>query len=404
MNAAPAPRNEPNPQDAVWIDDLRLEVSERGQELSARVDGERVWFRFSDNAPVELTAEPFLAIALQEAMVRGVPLRLCDSVTVPERLLTGLSALQDLFLCWNNEDFRRVPIEAQVGEEPARSGITLSSFSGGIDSSFTYVTECQRITHLLLVQGFDGNFGDEVWQRNVAARAAFARAEGKSLITVETNARPFMEGRRLSWSMLHGSLLAALGVAMRADRMFVPSSFTLNDLFPWGSHPLLEPLWSTGVTQVLHHGAQVHRSAKTAVIAQHPGALDQLQVCWRGVDSNCGACPKCLRTSLALHLLGRSSSKLPPYTQVGQLRWLKPSNPQSLAFTEDLIQFAFQHGRPDIARRLKSYRRHYLVRFHAAELVKVYGARWARKLARRWARKDWHGDRAKLQSARRWLE
>lgn len=404
MNGRAASERPAHGSDAVAIEDLRLEVTASGKELSALVDGERVWFRFSLNAPIDCTVEPFMAVALQEAMVRGVPLRVTGSATVPARLLNGLKALQDLFLCWNNEDFQRVPIEACVGPEPVGSGITISSFSGGIDSSYTYVTERLSITHLLLVQGFDGYFGDEVWQRNVAARAAFAQHEGKALITVETNARPFIEGRRLSWTVLHGSLLAALGVALRADRMLVPSSFTLNDLFPWGSHPLLEPLWSTAVTQVVHHGAQTQRSAKTAVIAEHPGALDQLQVCWRGVDSNCGACPKCLRTSLALHLLGRSSSKVPPYTERKQLRWLKPSNAASLAFAEDLIQFALAHGRKDIAKVLKSYRRHYLVRFHATELVKVYGARWARAIARRWVRKGWHDDRAKLQSARAWLD
>lgn len=390
--------------DVVLIDRLTLYCDADGKELSAFVDGERVWFRFPSDAPVALSAEPFLAVALQEAMVRGAPLRLAAPCTIPTRLLAGLYAMQDLFVCWNGEDFRRVPIEAALNDEVVGSEITLSAFSGGIDSSFTYVTERHNITHLLLVQGFDGNFGDDVWAQSVEARSRFALAEGKTLLPVSTNARKFMEGRKLSWSVLHGSLLGALGVALRARRMLVPSSFTLDELFPWGSHPLLDPLWSTDVTQVVHHGSATRRTAKTAAIAEYPAALAQLQVCWRGVNANCGACPKCVRTSLALHLLGRTSAGLPPYQRPEQLRWLKPGNQGSLAFTEDLIHFALIHRRPDIAQTLKGFRRRYLVRFHATELMKVYGASWGRALTRRWARKEWHSDRAKLQGARNWLD
>jgi hypothetical protein len=69
-----------------------------------------------------------------------------------------------------------------------------------------------------------------------------------------------------------------------------------------------------------------------------------------------------------------------------------------------LIQFAIKHGDTSTAEKLKSYRRHFLVRFHLSELIKVYGARYARLISRRWARASWHDDRAKLQSTRTWLD
>jgi len=390
--------------DAVLIDQLSVRTLADGQELSARVDGERVWFRFPAHPPIAPRAEPFLAIGLQEAMVRGVPLRLAPPHAVSARLLRGLEAMQRVFVAWNSDDFRLVPLEISVQEETPAGGWVLSAYSGGIDSSYTYVQEREAITHLLLVQGFDGNFGDDIWHANVEARAQFAHREGKGLIPVANNVRTFIERRRLSWAALHGSLLAALGVALGARQMFIPSTFTLNELFPWGSHPLLDPLWSSDATRIIHHGLEATRTAKTVAVASHPASLDHLQVCWRGVDKNCGHCPKCVRTSLALHLIGKASSRLPPFENRSQLRWLKPGNPASLAFTEDLIHFALLHQRPDLAKPLKSYRRHYLVKHHASELIKVYGARWARALARRFASKGWHGDRARMQAARSWLD
>jgi hypothetical protein len=312
--------------------------------------------------------------------------------------------MQAVFVAWNDEDFKHVPVEALTTDEQGGRDWVMSAFSGGIDSSYTYVMERHAITHLLMVQGFDRDSDDASWRASVEAKSAFAAHEGKVLIPIATNARAFMESRRLSWSVLHGSLLASLGTAMRAKRIFIPSTFTLNELFPWGSHPLLDPLWSTDQTEVVHHGIEATRTQKTHVVASHQPTLDRLQVCWRHIDSNCGECPKCVRTSLALHLLGKVSANLPAYRGGAQLKALKPSNHASLAFTEDLIQFAIKHGDTSTAEKLKSYRRHFLVRFHLSELIKVYGARYARLISRRWARASWHDDRAKLQSTRTWLD
>lgn len=389
--------------DAVRIAALTLTVVDQQQELSAEVDGERVWFRFPLDIPVQARVEAFLPLALQEAMVRGVPVVIDPAVTVSSRVASQLPALQRILCSWNDEDFHPVAIDTRDAPHLHGNAMVLSAYSGGIDSSYTYACHRQAISHLLLVQGFDGDSDADSWQQNVAARHAFANAEGKILIPVASNVRRFIDQRRLSWGVCHGSLLGALGVTLAARTFYIPSSFTYNELFPWGSHPMLDPLWSSEWTTVVHHGLEASRTAKTAAIADQQTVLDFLQVCWRGVAGNCGNCPKCVRTSLALHLLGKTSARLPAYHGSHQLRWLKPGNHASMAFTEDLIQFSLHHGADGIARTLRQYRRRFLLKYHASELAKLLFGNSARALARRLWPKTWHHDRARLQATRSWL-
>jgi len=390
--------------DEVLITDLALVQHGDIQELSAQVDGERLWFQFPASLPLCLRAELFFPVALQEAMVRGVPLRLAEPYTISDRLLDNLATLQAILTTWNSEDFRVVPIHAAStsAAQAQAQDWTISCYSGGIDSSYTYSRHRDQISHLLLVQGFDSESDDDSWRQNIAARRAFAESEGKQLIPVACNVRQFIMQRKLSWGVSHGSLLAALGVSLSAKRLLIPSSFTYSELFPWGSHPLLDCCWSTEATEVIHHGLEASRTEKTEYIAAHQNILDHLQVCWRSVDQNCGNCPKCVRTSLALHLLGKSSRSLPVYQDISQLRWLKPGNHASLAFTDDLIGFCLERGADDLARQLLRYRKHYLLKYHSAEIIKVLFGRLARAVSRRFWPKDWHQDRAKIHAGKSW--
>lgn len=395
----------------VVISAVRLERSNGEQQLSAEVDGDTLWFRFPDTLTLTARAEPFLPAALMEAMVRGAPVRIDHAPALSPRLLSGLDRLQRLLTTWNEEDFQLVPIVESActsGTDTSQRDADstdriISCFSGGIDSSYTFSCLKQEISHLLLVQGFDAESDAASWRQNVAARQAFADSEGKQLIPVASNVRSFFSKRRLSWNAAHGSVLAALGVGLAARRFYIPASFTYNELFPWGSHPLLDPCWSTEATEIVHHGIDTSRTGKTVVIADQQNTLDHLQVCWRGVAGNCGDCPKCLRTSLALHVLQKRSASLPPFQHARQLRWLKPGNHASMVFTEDLIRFCRAQQRPDLVQQLRGLRRRYLLKYHSAEMMKLLFGQLARRISRRLWPKTWHQDRSKIQAGRIWL-
>jgi hypothetical protein len=88
--------------------------------------------------------------------------------------------------------------------------------------------------------------------------------------------------------------------------MYLPATHTYAELFPCGSHPLLDPLWSTETLEIVHDGCEATRVEKVARIAQSGAALRYLRVCWENRDGayNCGRCEKCLRTMISLRVAG----------------------------------------------------------------------------------------------------
>ena len=94
------------------------------------------------------------------------------------------------------------------------------------------------------------------------------------------------------------------------DKVIVPASFSYNQLFSWGSHPVLDPLLSSANTEIIHDGA-VSRIAKTRFLIEKCIDLSNLRVCNVASDYNCGKCEKCLRTMVAIELLGGHVASLP---------------------------------------------------------------------------------------------
>lgn len=382
----------------VVVNDLRLEKYDGFQRLSASVDGSEIWFRMPADVPLAPRAEAFLAPAMFEAMVRNAPVRL-EGAPVSPKLLRGLPTIQSIFRSWN-PDLHLVDIEGDPGEPETAMESAVCCFSGGVDSSYTLACHGDGISHLLVVEGFDTYHLPTDWEENKKARTRFARAAGKTLIAVDSNVREFVEARKISWVLVIGSVLAGLGVSIAPRLFFIPSSWTYQDLHAYGSHPLVDPLWSTEATRVVHHGADTGRSGKIERIAEYEELLDQLQVCWKSCSQNCGDCPKCVRTSLVLHLIGRQSRNLPPYTSVRQLKALRPTSEGALPFVEDLILACERHGERDIQRQLLKMRRRFLLQEASKTFAKALTGRWGQRLYRNLNPREWHTMRATLRSAR----
>jgi len=107
----------------------------------------------------------------------------------------------------------------------------------------------------------------------------------------------------------HAAALIASGLVLSNGirRLLVPSTYSYGQLIPWGSHPLLDELWSTESMEVIHHGAEARRVEKVAdIVAHHPQVLQYLRVCLKNQagPANCGRCGKCARTMIALEIIG----------------------------------------------------------------------------------------------------
>jgi hypothetical protein len=385
-----------NSDKPVIIAGIAVQRSGDSQLLSATVDGDEIWYRFPGGLSLTPRAEAFLAPALFEAMIRGVPLIVDDDSSISPRLAARLATIQSIFRCWNPE-LSVVDIHAAFSIPSAAMESSVCCFSGGVDSTYTFVRNQSTISHLLLVQGFDTWKRPEEWAANVEARTRFAKSVGRDIIAVDSNVRDFIERRGIYWGLALGGVLANLGITVAPRTFFIPSSWTYRNLHPYGSHPLVDPLWSTEATAVVHHGGETSRSEKIEACAKSQQLLDQLQVCWKSCAANCGECPKCIRTSLALHLMGNTSKGLSSFHSMKQLRRLRPDGEAALAYVEDLIMLCRRVGDSRIQARLLRMRKHFLMKDSMEKFINALTGEWGRRVDRTLRPREWRSTRATLR-------
>ena len=171
-----------------------------------------------------------------------------------------------------------------------------------------------ELNHLLLEDTFPlaiAGRQSSSFQTAVERNTAFASKMGKTLVSVATNHYPFGYRYNLSRNLTQGSALASVALLLGFRRAFIPAAYSYSQLMPLGSHPLIDPLWSTEAVEIVHEGAEARRTEKILRIVDDAEALDNLRVCFDDMNTNCGRCAKCLRTMLPLRLLGVQSAPFP---------------------------------------------------------------------------------------------
>lgn len=293
-----------------------------------------VRFEGPDQVQVDLGADPLLAAGLLPAMRLGLPLELPGPVS--SRLLAQASTIQDIILTWDRAMRRddpwyhrievraeaRTPAEAEAAALPPGRGAACF-FTGGVDSFHSAIAHRHELDALVYVHGFDVAIDDLALRDRVVDGVRKAAALlGLPLVEVATDVRVVGDGNGVGWEDYHGSALAsvALLLAPEFSRFYLPATTTYALLYPLGSHPLLDPLWSTEHVEIVHDGADTTRLEKIAAIATEEAAQGYLRVCWenRGGAYNCGRCEKCVRTGVAIRIVGaegRFRSLPPPSTR-----------------------------------------------------------------------------------------
>ena len=251
-----------------------------------------------------------LAVGVIPAMRLGVPLRL--DAPVCSRMLANVRRVQLVFSRWYPKEMTICEIGAEAGGESGRSKDrgTGAFFSGGVDSLFSVRRELGSLTDLMFVQGFDIPHDDTEKADLVRPRLEAAADEiGVPLREVWTNIRAFSEPLSCYWGQhFFGAALASVShlLAPAMGTSIVPGSTCYDDLIPWGSHVVSDPLWGSADLELIHHGPEASRTEKIQAIADWPIAQRHLRVCWQGEsdDYNCGRCEKCCRTLAALRAIG----------------------------------------------------------------------------------------------------
>lgn len=354
---------------------------------SGTPDRETLWFE----APADLedafvtTGDPWLVLLAPLAMSLGEDLEV--EAPVDPGLVQGIRRATAVWSGWFPE-LRLPGLDVRTGAAgPPTPRRTAALFSGGVDSFFTVLRHQEalhaaddgpriEISDLLTLGGADVPVGDTgTLDALVDHLRPVAEELGKRLVFVTTNARE-TRWRSADWTRLsHGAFLAAAGLALggRWDRVLIPSSLPLvRSQLPWGSHPFVDPLFSTARTRIEDDGARFLRGDKTARVAGSELAMRSLRVCWvDGAVGNCGRCAKCQRTMATLEVVGALDA-CPAFPSrsfsVDGLAGLRVEAAAEARMLDRAATFARRHGRDDVGAALEkavrgSYRRQGMVRW-----------------------------------------
>ncbi len=265
---------------------------------------------------------PFLAAVLLPCMKSGEDIIIEGPVS--KKLLANAKKIMDLVVSWN-VGLKKVNIkchpEPALGSndkemlEPVqhdKGSQTASFFSAGVDSFYTYLKhkdKKDKIKNLILVHGFDIPLKNNDFFESVRKTVEQIAIDEKiNAISVETNAGEIVE-KYLIWDLAHGGVLAAIGlfVGSGLSKIFIPAGLRKDELFPYGTHPDLDKLWSTENTEFVHDGTEYNRLGKIMnTVSKSSLALKYLRVCAQNIKGkyNCSRCYKCLQTMIELVCAG----------------------------------------------------------------------------------------------------
>lgn len=252
----------------------------------------------------EPDASPFLAAALLPAMRSGEDIQVEGSVS--GMLLDALDTIAAAYTAWDPRlHLPTVTADRSVEPSPRAEG-TACFFSRGVDSMLSASilrTRPAPLTHLVFSDGLEPRHSPNTAREEIRLAREAASLVGLPLVVVETDIRSFSD-RFWGWGNTHGGALAGLGLALGGwlGRVVIPSSDSFASLVPFGSSPLVDPLYSTENVEIFHDDLTLTRAGKVAALVdQRPDLLTYLKVCFEEDRSdNCGRCGKCLVTMAAL--------------------------------------------------------------------------------------------------------
>jgi hypothetical protein len=349
----------------------RIEVEESGGEslLRARVSTARrshlpftleYAFEALPGSAVARSGDPFVAALVLPAMALGEDLEIAAPLS--PRLSRNVGQAIDIYRAWSR-GLPSIRVLGQGSAAPSEGAGAALCFTAGVDSFYSLLKSegssedgSSDISHLLFVHGFDIALRDTRRRASAAARIQrVAEATRKRAILVRSNLRE-VQDRVVSWDLHHGAALAGVGLALSGllKRCVIPSSWAYQHLRPWGSHPLLDPLWSTESLAFVHDGCEARRIEKVQAISDSSLALDNLRVCWEHLtdDYNCARCEKCVATMVMLHGEGKlaDSATFPRHFDYGLLRSLRFEDPATFSRLGDTLQvLRLRGGDPELA-------------------------------------------------------
>lgn len=365
------------------IENLRSEQKNNRTRVAATVSWEdcdrknqEIYFEIDEEFAKDLScnANAFLVACVMPAMRYGERRVFIDSVICPElrKNLTTAMRLVCHWYDWYELDHNVVLIEAKAMSD-GRSVHTLEReaffFSGGIDSFATLRSNRLNfpLEHPgsfkdgLLVQGIQPEI-DEVFEHVKSSLSVVAQEAGITIVPVSTNIRYLYDDWSFWVDEFEAAVFSAVAHAFnsRITSATIATSYDLPNLHPHGSHPMLDPNYSSRDLRIRHDDVTISRFAKTKLVADWDVALQHIRVCNspKPHDTlNCGKCEKCVRTMLSLIALGvidKTGDSLPMKdVSEGLIRSAVRMDKTSYPFYPELIAPLRERGRHDLVRAIE---------------------------------------------------
>ncbi|WP_252698561.1 hypothetical protein [Natronosalvus vescus] len=213
---------------------------------------------------------------------------------------------------------------------PSSGGESGLLFTGGVDSTCSYVRHREEAPTLISIRGWTispDSSGDEQWNHLTRRVTDFADERSLETAFVEANMLSFLDHPMLlahykryvdgGWysSVGHGlgllGLCAPMAAARGIDDLYMAATHWEGIDLEWGSRPDIDDHVRWGGTQCHHDCYDLTRQERLDAIAAYvdsdaPGL--ELQTCNNRMDGNCGTCEKCYRTAVGLRLSGLEPS------------------------------------------------------------------------------------------------
>jgi hypothetical protein len=322
----------------VKIDNFKKEKNDNRTRVAATVTWEdsnrptmEIYFETEQKFAPDISCNPhaFLVACLMPAMRFGEKRISIDAAICPELhkgLVTAMRVICNWY-DWYTVDNNLVRIEGKKqyyipdSINGKRAGVL---FSGGIDSLATlrsnrlyYSKEHPGyIKDGLLVYGLEVR-EMEKFEPVLDMLSTLGQGADVTLVPVYTNIIVLgSEKNAAFWGdfWIHeymGATFASIAhlFSNRLGVLSINSCHDIPNLMPYGSHPLLNPMYSSSDLRIRHEGIHLSRFEKVKLISEWDLALQHLRVCndskyYRTGMLNCANCEKCVRTMLALLACG----------------------------------------------------------------------------------------------------
>lgn len=268
----------------------------------------------------------FLAVSLCH-YASGLGVDLFIDGPLSSEQLGRLNDFLTIWSVWRPDRFRRINIygTSEIKAPSPTTERTVLAFSGGVDASFSLLAHrskmlgrsSQDIDLGVLMLGWDIRLGDHAAGTKALRLVERALAScGAECATIETNIqeefcheRPTshlvpVAGMLQSLHITHGAGVVSSDVSYCQEFEVGPYTNTVGTNHLLGSPSF--PIITTGGTHT--------RFERTKALLQHPVLRNTIRICnSEGAGGgNCGRCPKCIVTQVAIMALGHDPSNLFP--------------------------------------------------------------------------------------------